>query len=192
MPTTAAYITYENTDNPNGYNPSWIADVILDPPQEMPSPWVTVTFQEYLILIEQQKQDINQAADETTYAKERASEIQKAFDLAWAYIFAEWDIAGLIQLVAWLFDPSVPQDAKDFIFAVNKWKDAVMYEYLMVKKLSILYGYPYDFDYSFIGPTPCKFTDIFLKCRPEFVPQGYQFPDVTDYTPGTRENPWQG
>jgi hypothetical protein len=190
MPNTAAYLTFEFTDNPSNLPTNYIADVIIDPPEPMPSPWVNCTFQEYETLIALQKDEIHSAADVLNYSKFQNSEIEKAFTLAWIEIFKYFDQAGLIQLVAWLFDPAVPQEAKDLIFAVNLWKDAIMFEYLMNKKVSILYGYPYDFDYGFIGPPPCRFTDIFLAARPQYKPVGYTVPDVSNYTPGTRENPW--
>jgi hypothetical protein len=190
MPTTVAYITFQYSDNPQNLPNDYIANVIFDPPSEMSAPWVTTTFEDYVSIITDQKSTINNADAMGKYQVELGKEVGKAFEFAWQTIHETWDDPGLLQLVAWLFDPLTPQGAKDLIVAVNHWKDAIMYEYLIVKKTSIYYGYPYDLDYSFIGPSPCRFTDIFLMVRPEFQPFGWTPPDVSSYVPGTRDNPW--
>jgi hypothetical protein len=78
-----------------------------------------------------------------------------------------------------------------YISAVEGWKNSIMFEYLMGKKPAIYMDLPYDFDYSFVGSPPCRFTDLFLLANPSlqvYVP-GWTMPDLTGYQPGTRSSP---
>jgi len=104
---------------------------------------------------------------------------------AWGYITPYYDPPAFIQMVDWKSAyPDHP--VCDLIAAVEKWKNAVMYEYLMVKKQALWNDLPYDHDYTFIGEPPCSFTDIFLAVNAALQPHGWTVPDVSTYKPGTR------
>ncbi len=112
-----------------------------------------------------------------TYAEKR--QIQDALLAAsWAFITPYFDQPAFIQMTDWKSNLADDHPVKTLIAAVQIWKDAVMMEYLMRKKPYMWAGYPYDYDYSFIGAPPCSFTDMFLSVNPQFAPGGY--------TPGTR------
>jgi hypothetical protein len=104
---------------------------------------------------------------------------------AWGFITPYYDQPAFIQMSDWKH--SLPSDhpVQLLIAAVETWKSAIMFEYLMNKKPSMWADAPYDNDYSFIGPPPCSFTDMFLTVNPSLAP-GYTPPDVSSYTPGAR------
>jgi hypothetical protein len=78
-----------------------------------------------------------------------------------------------------------------YLNGIAAWKNAIMFDYLLVTKPSILAGLPYDTNYSFVGSPPCRFTDLFLMANPalqSYVPN-WSAPDITNYQPGSRQNP---
>jgi hypothetical protein len=104
---------------------------------------------------------------------------------AWEFINPYFDQPAFIQMTDWKASLPDTHPVQNLIASIQKWKDAVMMEYLMRKKPYMWGGYPYDYDYSFIGAPPCSFTDMFLTVNPSVYP-GYTPPDVSGYTPGTR------
>jgi len=60
----------------------------------------------------------------------------------------------------------------------TKWKDRVMYEYLMVKKPLIQDKKAVSLDYSYIGEPPYKFTDLFLIVNIDKRPDGWEIPEL--------------
>lgn len=126
-------------------------------------------------------------AQQIRYAATRVEgDVYRAFQEAWNYIYLWYDEGAFIQLASW--SSRLPKDhpAQAFITAVDTWKDAIMFEYLMSKKQKIQNGLPFDYDYSFIGPAPVSFTDIFLTVKTEYQPPGWQMPDISQWAPGTR------
>jgi hypothetical protein len=87
----------------------------------------------------------------TNSLKTKQELIDDMFYAAWDYINAYYDSGGFIQMVHWRHSLPSNNYANNLIDAVNKWKDAVLFEYLLVKKIAIIYDQPYDMDYSFIG-----------------------------------------
>ena len=110
----------------------------------------------------------------------------KLLSAAWEFITPYFDQASFIQITDWKSNLPKDHEVQKLISAMQQWKDAVLMEYLMRKKPSLWYGYPYDFEYSFIGAPPCSFTDMFLTINPQFKPPTYIIPDVSGYKPGTR------
>jgi hypothetical protein len=115
----------------------------------------------------------------------------EALSVAWDFITPYFDQPAFIQMADWKHSLASDHVIQPYIAAVEAWKAAIMFEYLMVKKPSLWNGLPYDLDYSFVGSPPCKFTDIFLLANPQFQPYavGWSAPDITNYAPGSRQNP---
>lgn len=106
---------------------------------------------------------------------------------AWNFINPFYDQPAFIQMSDWKHSLPSNHPAQAYIEAVESWKSAIMIEYLLVKKPAMWNDQPYDWDYSFVGSPPCSFTDIFLSVNSSLAPSGYAFPDVSGYTPGTRQ-----
>jgi hypothetical protein len=110
---------------------------------------------------------------------------------AWEFITPYFDQPAFIQISDWKHSQLSNTTLQNYIAVVEAWKAAIMFEYLMVKKPSLWNNLPYDMDYSFVGSPPCKFTDLFLLANPSYQPYavGWVAPDITNYAPGTRQNP---
>lgn len=134
--------------------------------------------------------------DITSYVLEqelmkKQQEVDNALAASWDFITPYYDQPAFIQIGDW--KASLPKDhpVQEYIAAIEVWKSSIMFEYLMVKKPYIMAGIPIDLNYSFVGSPPCKFTDLFLIVNPYLVPyvSGWSAPDISNYQPGTRENP---
>lgn len=123
------------------------------------------------------------------------NKIDEALDAAWTYINKYYDPPAFTQLVDWKRDAQRSIDlclnnfqleqSLPLINAVGKWKDRIMYEYLMVYKPSLLQGIPIQLNYERFGEPPVSFTDIFLTINYQFRPEGWAPPDVSNYQPPT-------
>ena len=153
----------------------------------LPNPLPAVVLKYNLSLVS----EVNIDSEIEKENKEKSSYIEQlkidtALAAAWDYINKYYDQPAFTQMTDWKHTFADNHPCQKYIMAVETWKNAIMYEYLIVKKTQIKSGVSYDLDYTFIGEPPCKFTDIFLKVNTNFIPFGYIFPDVTNYTPGTR------
>jgi hypothetical protein len=122
--------------------------------------------------------------------QEREALKEEALKEAWAFITPYFDDAAFIQIANWTSLP-VDHEMHPYLRAIMTWKDAIMFDYLLITKPSILAGLPYSADYSFVGSPPCRFTDLFLMANPAlkaYVPN-WVAPDITNYQPGSRQNP---
>jgi len=116
--------------------------------------------------------------------------VDTALKTAWDFINPYFDDAAFIQISNWMTLPS-NHELHPYLSAIAVWKDAIMFDYLLVTKPSILAGLPFNLDFSFVGSPPCRFTDLFLMANPAlkaYVPN-WVAPDITNYQPGSRQNP---
>lgn len=114
-------------------------------------------------------------------------EIQdKLLQKAWEFIYPYFDNPAFVQITDWRHSFAPEHPIQKLIDAVQKWKDAVMFEYLFNKKIALWNDQPFDWDYTFIGHAPINFTALFLEANPQYKPNGYTTPDVSTYSPGTR------
>jgi hypothetical protein len=116
--------------------------------------------------------------------------VDAALKAAWDFIDPYFDNAAFIQIANWMTLPA-DHPLQPYLNGIAAWKNAIMFDYLLVTKPSILAGLPYDTNYSFVGSPPCRFTDLFLMANPalqSYVPN-WSAPDITNYQPGSRQNP---
>jgi hypothetical protein len=117
----------------------------------------------------------------------QAKHIKAAHQAAWEYVYQWYDEGGLLQVADWKLGLPEDHPVQPLVQSVYTWKDAVMYEYLLVKKQSYLNFQCCDTDYSFIGAAPVTFTELFLTVNEQFRPEGWEVPCVSGWAPGTRD-----
>jgi hypothetical protein len=124
-----------------------------------------------------------------TYTLKKKTEA--ALAAAWDYINRYYDAPAFIQLLDWKIEGQKSidmglnkkgvEESVPLIKSIELWKSKVMYEYLMVKKPSILSGNTVSLEYDMCGPPPVSFTDIYLTVNVSMRPLDWVTPDVTSY-----------
>lgn len=202
MPTNVSYLTYADTENPNDYPETWVAQSICDASPTPSAPWITVPIAEFATIMAAQQAEFAEIRDEENMAALRAVRIKEAWSLAWEHIFKWYDTGGLIRFVSWLIDEKANPTGKAMIDGIRQWVDGVMAVYLFVYKPTIQAGGSVIVDYAAdVGDAPFTFTQVIVTCNtPWFTTQPSnesvadnetaEFTAVTDGYP-TRTYQWQ-
>jgi len=166
---------------------------LLNDTDIIPNGYIEDTRENIQIAYNTLKDAYNQYEQGLLSEDQKKENIQLVFNKAWDYIHTWFDDMGITQINSWdaLCTAQILSNTQDskyietkkYIDAFNKWKDAIMFEYLVVKKTKISDGLPYNTDYSFIGNPPCKFTDIYFAFNTSAKPLDYVFPNVDAYSP---------
>jgi hypothetical protein len=170
MPTNISYVTYADSDNPEGYPDEWIANAVQDADPVPSAPWVTVTLAEFQALMETQQTAFAEVQAVVVEATRREMTRQNAWQAAWDYVNARFDVGGLVRFSAWLSDANANPAGKDMIQAITAWADAVMGLYLFLYKPIALAGGEPDLDYAGnIGEAPYTFTQVIVACNTPWI-----------------------
>jgi hypothetical protein len=112
----------------------------------------------------------------------------KALKSSWDFLNKYYDPPAFTQLLDWKTQSQRSIDlglglvdleaALPYILKVEQWKDSIMYEYIMVKKVAIEAGLPVDMSYDHLGPPPYTFTEIFLIINSSYRPSGWVMPSI--------------
>jgi hypothetical protein len=158
---------------------------------ECPSSFIEFSNENEAIEFKNLKNGSIEQITEEDAVEDKSATQDKLLEACWAFITPYFDNASFIQILDWKNTFQADHQIQPYIKAIEYWKSAIMFEYLMVKKPSMYAGLPYDFNYSFVGSPPCKFTDLFLIANPslQVYASDWSAPDITNYQPGSRQNP---
>ena len=168
MITNVSYVRYQDSSGgtPAGYTGTWICEYIEDANPEPESPWITVTKEDFDVLMETQAEEYNTMRAAAELAARKLTTVIDIRAQAIKFLNQWYDAYHFLRMQIWRTDDAdASATGKALVLSIRAWVDSID-TYVMTLANTVMSGGIVTPDFpANIGNPPYTFDQVFVSIK---------------------------